>query len=128
MANKKDKFNQIRLGFIGGLVGTIGAAGLVSMGGLVAHGVGFVDDRDLDDYSLRHRFESAYCVDVPESHKYYTASYYDQVKGETVTKQERYLASPWFTYPAIAAYGALLGAFCAAVGRTGKNNRNERTR
>ena len=115
MSNIKENLRRARLGAIGFVVGAAGMTGLLSLGGLVVHGFGYLDDATLgDDYSLRHRFESAYCINVPESHKYYTTYYYDGTNDEKVSKQERYMVSPWFTYPVIVGYGALSAAILGA--------------
>lgn len=109
--------------------------------GLAAHlfsGTNFTDYQGLDtqtgsDYSLSHRFETAFSFNTPEEHKYYhaTSGYWDATNGfDAETSKERYLASPWATYPILAAL-ALMGTKAARTEEEKKRNQviamNKRT-
>ena len=88
--------------FSGVCSGVLTAAMLAAMG-LVAHGTGYVINRNISDYSLKHRFETAYNFNAPESHKYY------YVNGGTA---EKYAMTPYGMYGIIGAFAgisALLG-------------------
>lgn len=110
---KKEKFNNginnIKSGINGAINGALATTVAISVLGALAHIGPMLGDTNLSsDYSLKHRFETAYSFNTPEKHKYYHATpvingYY----GET--EKERYLASPFATYGAIAM-GAAVGA------------------
>ena len=89
--------------FSGVCSGVLTAAMLAAMG-LVAHGTGYVINRNISDYSLKHRFETAYNFNAPESHKYY------YVNGGTA---EKYAMTPYGMYGII---GAFAGAQRSVIG------------
>ena len=130
----KEKFNSaiqtIKWASFGAMAGTIVMATVIPAGGLFAHGARqFLSDDNLhNDYSLKNRFETAYSFKTPDAHKYYhvtpTINGYSQ---ETV--KEKYIASPYTTYGAMAA-AALAGAtfFGAAGAGLAVAERKERQR
>ena len=113
----KDKLRRVlwgtKYGVFGATVSGLATTIAFSLCGLVAHGVRFVSDEHLSNYSLKNRFETAYCINVPESHKYYfsESAFYSE---EPIKK--RYMASPYFTYGVIG-FAALIGAMsCGRIG------------
>lgn len=101
--------HAIKYGAIGALTGTMLMGGIIiPAGGLVAHGIKYLGDEKLDNYSLSNRFESAYSFNTPESDKYYYLT--PIINGYTQeTVKEKYLASPYATYGSMAGAG-LAGA------------------
>lgn len=82
-------------------------AALVPLGGLLAHiGASAFEADPHADYSLKHRFESAYCFNTPDDHKQYTVTEYVSGYAQESYKT-KYLASPWLTYPAMLGLGVL---------------------
>lgn len=74
-------------------------------------------DSDLIGLSLKNRYETAYCLNTPEEHKYYyEVPYHNGHAGEL---QKKYYPAPKNTYFVIgysAMVGALLGAGFGASG------------
>lgn len=90
----------------------IGAA-MIPLMGVGAHALGAaLQDGVMNDYSLHHRFETAYSFKTPEDHKHYTfIASHDNPLADSDT--HRYPASPYATYPAMLVFG-LLGARAAS--------------
>ena len=81
--------------------------------GILAHGVRMAgEDRLGDDYSLCHRFESAYCFNVPQEHREYTVFPISNGYQIEEPKKDRYMANPWLIWPLTLA-GGVLGAASA---------------
>lgn len=95
--------------------GFVKGALLVPALGLAAHFMRYAGDDLLhDDYSLKNRFECAYCFNVPNEHKFYHSSYYLNDTELSLPKcQTYYMASPYVIYPAMMLLG-LRGAYVAA--------------
>ena len=113
----RNKFRRaaygLKYGTLGAVSGALAASIVIPILGLAVHGVRYLGDENLgNDYSLKHRFETAYCFDTPNEHKYYhTTPIYNGYSGETVL--ESYAASPYATYGAtafLAASAAFAGA------------------
>ena len=103
----------LKYGTLGAVSGTLAASIVIPVLGLAVHGIRYLGDENLgNDYSLKHRFETAYCFDTPDEHKYYhTTPIYNGYSGDTV--RESYAASPYATYGTtafFAASAALMGA------------------
>ena len=111
---KKNIFKRatyaIKYGALGAIGGTLVMATAVPVLGLAAHGLGYASEDVRNNYSLKNRFETAYCFDTPENHKYYYST--PIFNGYTASDQqskEYYMASPYATYGATAA-GTIAGA------------------
>ncbi len=124
MMSKKNLFgcatDALKEGVKGALSGVIATVVVVPIMGLVAHGVKYMSDERLDGYSLRNRFETAYCFNTPNEHKYYYSTpviFGYEAEGDTV--RESYLASPYATY-GIIGLGGVAGAGLALAGRRKK--------
>lgn len=78
----------------------IGASMVPAMG-ILHHCMGYITDEwyDLENYSLKNRFECAYFTNVPESHRNFTATARNHVRNE------KYPVGPNFTYPAMLFAG-----------------------
>ena len=128
---KNNKFNRalhaIKYGTLGAVAGTILVGGIIiPAGGLAAHGVKYLGDQRLQNYSLKNRFETAYSFNTPESHKYYDST--PVINGyEQDTVKEAYLASPYATYGATGAAGIagaiLLGGAGLALAKRKENQK-----
>ena len=95
----------------GFIVGTAIGASVIPAAGVLAHfGMMIASDPYVPkgDYSLKNRFECAYCWNVPESHRQYTRMR-ELPSGWTQDEKTLYMAHPLATYPAILVFG-LLGA------------------
>ena len=82
--------------------------------GLLAHiFVGFWTPTEAtdkcDEYSLKNRFECAFCFNTPERHKYYYDTYPDGDSSGAPAGEQRYLAHPAFTYSLLFLCG-IIGA------------------
>lgn len=129
--SKRNMFKRaastVKYGTLGALGGALTTTVVISLLGLGVHGIKYLGDERLDsDYSLKNRFETAFCFDTPKEHKYYYSS--KIVNGyEQDCELERYAASPYLTYGAITA-GGIAGAI--ALGGAGlvlaKRRENER--
>lgn len=122
--SKKNLFGSamdaLKEGAKGALSGVVATAIVVPIMGLAAHGVKYMSDERLDGYSLKNRFETAYCFNTPKEHKYYYSTpviFGYEADGDTV--RESYLASPYATY-GIIGFGGLAGAGLALAGRRKK--------
>lgn len=124
MMSKKNLFGRatdaLKEGAKGALSGIVATAIVVPIMGLAAHGVRYMSDERLDGYSLKNRFETAYCFNTPKKHKYYysTPVMFGYV-AESETVRESYLASPYATY-GIIGLGGVAGAGLALAGRRKK--------
>ncbi len=117
----KEQFKRglaaIKGGAYGAVVCTMMMGAAIPVGGVLAHGARSLlsDDYLHNNYSLKHRFETAYSFDTPEAHKYYTCT--PTINGYSQeTEQQRYLASPYATYGTMAfagLAGAVLGGGAA---------------
>ena len=126
--NFKRASSAVKYGTLGALGGTLATAIIIPIMGLAAHGIKYFGDEDLDGYSLKNRFETAYCFDTPEKNKYYYSTPIEYGYAlDYDTTREYYLASPYATYGAMAL-GGLTGAI--ALGGAGvvlaKRRENER--
>lgn len=106
-----------------------GAAILPFMLG-TAHGITYTLEQDYltDDYSFKNRLESAYSINVPESHKYYTKRLLPKglAPNNKATTKEIYIANPWLTYPATIFLGLAsmaMGNVAAIADEKRKKNR-----
>ena len=120
--------HAIKYGTVGAVGGTLLATVAIPAMGLVAHGMGYLGDDSLDNYSIKNRFETAYCFDTPESHRYYyqTPIINGYEHGDKQTK-EPYLASPYATYGATAAAGIAGAVLMGGAGIVlAKRKENER--
>lgn len=125
----KEKFNRgaqkIKDSVNGAVTGAFAVAIVIPALGLLAHIAPTFGDVYLEgDYSLKNRFETAYSFNTPEEHKYYHATPVINGYGADTTK-ERYLASPFATYGAIAL-GAMAGAAGAIAIAEEKRKQNQR--
>ena len=109
--------SAVKHGTLGALGGVLVTSVAIPVMGLAAHGVKYMSDEQLSGYSLKNRFETAYCFDTPQEHKYYysTPIVNGYSQGEYKTK-EKYLASPYATYGTMALSG-LAGAVLLGGGR-----------
>lgn len=104
------------LGALGVVSAGCVAAAILSVMGLAAHGAGYLLNNNLDNYSLKNRFETAYSFKTPETHKYY------YVNGGDV---EKYAMTPYGTYGTMGAFMALSGAFGALIGRLAAKDKEQ---
>ena len=130
--NMKKKFNRaasaIKHGAQGALAGVLTTATIIPIMGLAAHGLKYLGDEKLENYSLKNRFETAYHFDTPSEHKYYYSTpVISGYEAEGAREYEYYLASPYATYGAMALGGI---ASAIAMGGAGlamaKRRENER--
>lgn len=97
-----------------------GAAAVPALG-LVAHAIHYAgEDWLYDDYSLSHRFETAYSFNTPESHKQYT--YQPVINGYSNGEPEKttYLAHPLVMWPLTLGAG-----IAGAVGALSEEKRKQ---
>lgn len=124
--NFKRASSAVKYGTLGALGGTLATAIIIPIMGLAAHGIKYFGDEDLDGYSLKNRFETAYCFDTPKAHKYYYSVPTNGGAGADF-KLQKYMASPYLTYGTMAL-GGIAGAI--ALGGAGvvlaKSRENER--
>lgn len=129
---KKNTFKRaayaVKYGTIGAIGGALATTVAISIFGVVAHGLGYIGEDTRSNYSLKSRFETAYCLDTPENHKYYYATpiINGYAYGDMETK-EYYLASPYATYGTTAA-GAIAGAILLGGAGIVLAKRKENTR
>ncbi len=126
--NFKRASSAVKYGTLGALGGTLATAIIIPIMGLAAHGVKYLGDEKLENYSLKNRFETAYHFDTPSEHKYYYSTpVISGYEAEGAREYEYYLASPYATYGAMAL-GGIAGAI--AMGGAGivlaKRRENER--
>ncbi len=106
------KRNKIIRGICGGVMGTA----IVPLCMLIGHGAGYLSDDTRVDYSLKHRFSTAYNPNANWDEQYYRSMVcMDSVTGWPCGDVElrQYPMIPGKTYPAhlvLAALGAWLGA------------------
>lgn len=102
-----------------------GAAIVPFMLGTV-HGFTYTFEQDYltDDYSFKNRLESAYCINVSESHKYYTKRLLPKGMAPNDAKRykEIYMTNPWLTYPATI----FLGLWAISMGNAAARIEEER--
>lgn len=111
---KKNIFKRatsaVKYGTIGAIGGALTTTVAISVLGAAAHMLGYISEDRRDNYSLKNRFETAYCLDTPENHKYYYATpIINGYEYGDLESKEYYLASPYATYGTTAA-GAVAGA------------------
>lgn len=96
------KFRTAFQGFI------LGAA-IVPALGVAAHLMRAAGDNANvgDDYSLKHRFETAYCFNTPDKHKEYTIYPLDAHWNQGEPTTDKYMANPWVMWSLTLACGAL---------------------
>ncbi len=126
--NFKRASSAVKYGTLGALGGTLATAIIIPIMGLAAHGVKYLGDEKLENYSLKNRFETAYSFNTPKEHKYYYSTpVINGYEKDHETTREYYLASPYATY-SVMALGGLTGAI--ALGGAGiilaKRRENER--
>lgn len=97
-----------------------------------AHGFTYTFEQDYltDDYSFKNRLVSAYCINVPESQKYYTKRLWPKGMAPNDTKRykEIYTTNPWLTYPATIVLGLGSIAMGNVVARLEEEERRKKTR
>lgn len=92
--------------FLAGAKSMILTAAVIPVLGLAVHGLNELGTVRVENYSVKNRFECAYCFNVPESNKYYYSTpiiFGDALNG--CRQKEYYAASPWATYSLIAGAG-----------------------
>ena len=100
----------IKYGTMGAIGGTLVTTAAISVLGVAAHSVGYISEERCDNYSLKNRFETAYCFNTPEKHKYYYSTpIINGYEYSELESKEYYLASPYATYGTTAA-GTITGA------------------
>lgn len=117
----ENAINIVKNGVIGAVQGTLIAAAVIPALGVAAHVAGYASEDTRTNYSLKNRFETAYCFDTPDAHKYYNVT--PVVNGYSADEQikERYMASPYTTYGTMAVAGMI-----GAIAMAGAANRKER--
>lgn len=129
---KKNIFKRatsaVKYGTIGAIGGALVTTVAISVLGVAAHGLGYIGDEERNNYSLKNRFETAYCLNTPENHKYYYATpIINGYEHEEMESKEYYLASPYATYGTTAA-GAVAGAILLGGAGIVLAKRKEKTR